>query len=123
MSGTATTQLNVRMPRAVRDKGDKALEARGYSPTGFIRKLWERVALQESSLDAVIQAVESEPQNNLADAAHAPKDPAACRAEELWSDLMHNVHLSADEVDSSYDSPDYAQMLDAARAEQFGLLP
>ena len=43
MPGTMT-QLNVRMPRALKDAGDAALASVGVSPSEAIRALWERAS-------------------------------------------------------------------------------
>ena len=42
--GTAIAQVNVRMDRELKEKGDATLRLAGTSPAKVIRQLWERLA-------------------------------------------------------------------------------
>lgn len=52
---TETTQINARIDRALKERGDAALERAGYSPSQAIRKLWDFAARNAHS-PHVIQA-------------------------------------------------------------------
>lgn len=52
MSNTMT-QVNVRMERELKQRGDAALAEVGISPSDIVRALWGKVALRGAALDQV----------------------------------------------------------------------
>lgn len=54
MPGTMT-QLNVRIPRALKDAGDAALASVGVSPSEAVRALWEKASDRGEGLSQAMQ--------------------------------------------------------------------
>ena len=50
---SADAQLNVRMNKALKDRGTAALSEIGFTPSEAVRALWEKAALRGNDLQAV----------------------------------------------------------------------
>ncbi len=57
---TDTAQINVRISRPLKERGDAALERAGYSPSQAIRNLWELAANNASNPRAIQNLFEEE---------------------------------------------------------------
>ncbi len=53
----ATSQINVRLPRSVKEAGDAALRRAGVSPSEIVRELWGILALPGTSVEQVRQSL------------------------------------------------------------------
>ena len=58
-------QLNVRLPRELKEQGDATLSLFGSSPVRIIRKLWEKLAQGGDAYRDVMRALETEPEPDL----------------------------------------------------------
>lgn len=50
---SATAQINVRLDRDLKQRGDAALAEMGISPSDAVRALWAKAAMRGKSLEAV----------------------------------------------------------------------
>lgn len=50
MGSTSVAQLNVRLPRDLKDSGDVGLRMLGLSPSEAVRALWRRLSCHEDGL-------------------------------------------------------------------------
>jgi hypothetical protein len=53
----ATTQLNVRIPKALKERGDSTLSLVGSTPTRIVRELWTKLAEGSESYEKVHDAL------------------------------------------------------------------
>ena len=51
---TDMVQMNVRIPRALKVAGDEALASVGFTPSGAVRALWEKVAERGEGLSEIV---------------------------------------------------------------------
>ena len=56
-SQTAIAQVNIRMPRELKERGDATLSLVGSSPAKIIRLLWERLAEGGEAYERVVAAL------------------------------------------------------------------
>lgn len=80
---TAMTQMNVRIPVQVKERGSSALESIGLSPSQAIRALWEKAARRGEDLDEVRQLL-----NATDEATPSADDEVLERGHALWSRFM-----------------------------------
>lgn len=62
-----TAQLNIRMPRDLKDRGDAVLASVGSSPSKIIRQLWEKLAAGGDEYERVAEALGEHPGHLAAD--------------------------------------------------------
>lgn len=65
MPTAAIAQVNVRMPRQLKERGDATLALAGSSPVKVIRQLWERLAEGGEAYERVMRALA--PDEDVAD--------------------------------------------------------
>lgn len=51
-------QMNVRMPRSLKEAGDAALAHVGLTPSGVVRGIWEKAARRGKDLEEVVSLLE-----------------------------------------------------------------
>lgn len=57
MASSASAQINVRIDRALKDRGDKGLAAAGLSPSESIRMLYAFAARHQADPNAIVAAL------------------------------------------------------------------
>ena len=62
-------QMNTRIDRALKERGDEALARAGYSPSHAVRKLWERAAAHAQDPRAIRELLD--PSDNASDVGTA----------------------------------------------------
>ena len=62
----ATAQINVRLDRSLKERGDAALSQIGLSPSAAVRLLWSRAAERGESLSAVRRVLQGSSQREPA---------------------------------------------------------
>ena len=117
MSSSAMAQINVRIDRELKEKGDAELARLGISPSEAVRSLWERLSAGGREARGACALAKSKP------AAGARADierrlSALKRSERLFSSFADEMGLdlstfapheddSADEIRRSYYSEKY----------------
>ncbi len=90
MGASNIVQVNVRMDRSLKERGDDALRLAGSTPVRIIRQLWEYLASDEGAYERVMAAI-APAQNDAANAdAHAPVQ----RSASLFARLGESLGLS-----------------------------
>jgi hypothetical protein len=85
---SAIAQVNVRMSRELKERGDATLAAAGSSPAKMIRQLWDRLAEGGEAYERVMRA--------LAPARDAKAEtPAIERSARLFEELGASLGLDA----------------------------
>lgn len=117
-----TSQLNVRMSNTLRAEGDAALRSKGYVPTEFVRRMWERLASRGRDLDDLVSLVENG-HDVLRDNAMASRSEDsgsivhACKGEELWSEFVCSVGLPMSGIAKGYEEMSYKDVAAESRLE------
>lgn len=84
---TDTVQINARISRSLKERGDAALERAGYSPSQAIRKLWDFAANNAHNPRAIQSLFEAEED----DAARIEADEERARRREAMRKDMNIV--------------------------------
>lgn len=67
---TATVQMNIRLNKELKDRGDEAFANAGYSPSEAVRDLWSFAARHQESPQAIRQHLgHAEPETAAEDSA------------------------------------------------------
>lgn len=64
MSQTSVAQINVRLPRKLKESGDSGLQALGISPSDAVRLLWTRLSERGEGLAVVREFLLGEAEAN-----------------------------------------------------------
>ena len=78
-----TVQINARISRPLKERGDAALERAGYSPSQAIRKLWDFAANNAHNPRAIQSMFGAEEESALRDA----EEERARRREAIRKDM------------------------------------
>lgn len=87
MGTTSIAQVNVRMDRGLKERGDATLRLAGSTPARVIRQLWERLALGGDAYERVMDAILPAQDKATVDEAHHAVQQSARLFGELGESL------------------------------------
>lgn len=120
MNSAPSSQMNIRIDAALKERGDDALSSIGFTPTQAVRALWERASQRGQQLEEVKQLLQgTKMEAHLATAEDSPLSTGRRIVPEGLSSLGISEHALAQA------SQDESALLDAAmmdRASQKGWL-
>lgn len=105
---TANAQLNVRMSKALKDKGEAELAKSGYSPSEFIRIVWNGAAKGARVIQQIVDVVD--PVDNAANLDASTRKIALLETGQgLYDEGLsrlglrsrHEVFISEEEMDQA----------------------
>jgi len=79
----AVTQLNVRMDRELKERGDATLSLAGSSPVKIIRRLWECLAMGGDAYERIMEVLSPVQDASAADDPHQVVAHSACLFQKL----------------------------------------
>lgn len=85
----ATVQLNVRMPRDLRDAGNAALESKGITPSEFVRAAWDTLARRGRDLESLLSVVTAAQETPV-----QVEDNPIDRGQLLYMDALRSMGVS-----------------------------
>lgn len=88
MADATISQLNIRMPADLKERGNATLALVGSSPARIIRKLWERLSEGGEAYRAVVSVLESDTSTSA-----MGEDESLARASRLFEDLGATLGL------------------------------
>lgn len=83
MPSAAVSQLNVRMPTSLKDRGNATLALVGSSPVKIVRQLWEKLAQGGEAYQQIARVLASDAQPE----AVCDEESTLYRATHLFEDL------------------------------------
>lgn len=95
-------QLNVRLPRVLKEQGDATLALVGSTPVRIIRKLWEKLAQGGDAYRDVMRVLEAEPESGLPD--REEPDPVT-RSTQLFASMGASMGLDVAAFEPSAQDP------------------
>lgn len=114
-----TAQMNIRMERGLKERGDAAIASLGRTPSELVRALWEKVARRGKDLEEVADLLWGQP--DAAPSAHDSEKDPVLRGPHIVEEGMRELgihHLGLPELS-------YEELRDLAlqdRLEERGLL-
>lgn len=112
MADATISQLNIRMPADLKERGNATLALVGSSPARIIRKLWERLSEGGGAYRAVVSVLESDTSTSA-----MGEDESLARASRLFEDM--GTTLGLDPVSFVPDTRSTSEMLEDIEWEQF----
>lgn len=105
---TDTVQINARMSRSLKERGDAALKRAGYSPSEAIRKLWDFAANNMHNPRAIQSLFETEEDDAArieADEERARRREIALRGANIMAEAYERCGIKPSEwtMNASYD--------------------
>ena len=88
-ASTAMAQVNIRMQRSLKERGDATLALVGSSPAAIIRQLWQALAAGGDAYQRIMQVLTKA---DVAEASPAT-DSSLCRASSLFEELGASLGL------------------------------
>lgn len=95
MGTTSIAQVNVRMDRGLKERGDATLALAGSTPAKIIRQLWECLASGGDAYERVMEVVLPAQEKATVDEAHH----AVQRSAHLFGELGESLGLNASTFD------------------------
>jgi predicted DNA-binding protein len=111
MTEATVSQLNIRMPTDLKDRGNETLALMGSSPARIIRKLWERLSEGGEAYRAVVSVLESDTSTPA-----MGEDESLVRASRLFEDMGSTLGL--DPASFVPDTRSTSEMLEDIEWEQ-----
>ena len=110
---TEMAQMNTRISRSLKERGDAALERAGYSPSQAIRKLWDFAARNAHNPHAIQNLFDSEDgaEKREAEEERARRRETALRGANIVADAYKRLGIEPSDwtKNASYDEMrDYA---------------
>lgn len=90
MSNTMA-QVNVRMERKLKQRGDAALAEVGISPSDIVRALWNKVALRGAALDQVKRLLFSSDEVQVVPEDASPVREGWALADEFYQSMGYDL--------------------------------
>ena len=110
---TSVAQVNVRMDRDLKERGDATLSLAGSSPVTIIRQLWKRLALGGDAYERIMEVLRQPQHATPAAEAHQRVMRSASLFGELEAVLDENLPAF---------EPDTRQALDILEEAEWELL-
>ena len=114
---TDTVQMNTRMSRALKERGDAALERAGYSPSQAVRKLWE-FAARNAHNPRALQTLfddEAEAEQREAEEERARRREAMQKSMNIMADAYERLGITPSDWTKN---ASYEEMRDYALLER-----
>lgn len=87
----AMAQLNVRIPRSLKERGDATLALVGYTPVGIIRLLWERLAEGGHAYERVASVLTGQAQSAEAPSVQSKLQRSTSLFKEFGKELGFDI--------------------------------
>ena len=97
MPAAEVVQLNVRLPRELKEQGDATLALVGSSPAKIIRQVWTRLAEGGKAYERLVDALADSEGSNQGDEPF----PAIERATKLFENMAAHVGLDVSTFEPS----------------------
>lgn len=118
MSQTEAVQLNVRLPRELKERGDETLALVGSSPAKVIRRVWTCLAQGGAAYDRLVAALGAADEAGAAASKDSPLEHATGLFESLGSSL--GLGISSFEP-SALDEKELLESIEWERLAERGL--
>ena len=116
---TDMVQMNTRISRSLKERGDAALERAGYSPSQAIRKLWDYAANNAHNPRAIqtLFDAENEAEKREAEEERARRRETALRGANIVADAYDRLGIEPSDwtKNASYDEMSDYDLLERLR--------
>ncbi|MBR2835952.1 MAG: hypothetical protein IKE43_09645 [Coriobacteriales bacterium] len=115
----SNVQLNVRMSRELRDRGNAVLLGCGINPSEFVRAIWQKITKRGEDLDRIIDAVYSqEPASK--EVLEIDESDSLVPGARLFETYLQAVGIHTDATGIIHrDNRSYDELLEEARADHY----
>ncbi|WP_455137898.1 type II toxin-antitoxin system RelB/DinJ family antitoxin [Thermophilibacter sp.] len=91
-----TAQMNIRMERGLKERGDAAIASLGRTPSELVRALWEKVARRGKDLEEVADLLWGRP--DAAPSAHDSEKDPVLRGPHIVEEGMRELGINMSKV-------------------------
>lgn len=108
------TQMNTRIDRELKERGDAALARAGFTPSQAVRALWEFAAKHEYEPEAIMQALSPEQSQDIEDDEIAAKLQDLESVQRACSMLLESIKQNTGMASLPIETLSYKELRDLA---------